>query len=146
LWNNLPRRQPSDCGAATRLSALNTGPPAYVGRLTKYNTLTGNTWGVLSLVFTRNHPPGASRAVNAGVEWMEKVAGLAGVAIFSLILFGFLELLDLFHVNGPQLPQWAVRPVALFLAGFILSLVITAFWIGKSWYRRGNPPWIEDKN
>jgi hypothetical protein len=34
----------------------------HVGRLTKYNTLTGNTWGVRSPVFTRNHPPGTSRA------------------------------------------------------------------------------------
>ena len=34
----------------------------HVGRLTKYNTLTGNTWGVSSPVFTRNHPPGTSRS------------------------------------------------------------------------------------
>ena len=36
-----------------------------VGRLTKYNTLTGNTWGVLSPVFTRNHPPGTRGAHRA---------------------------------------------------------------------------------
>ena len=38
----------------------------HVGRLTKYNTLTGNTWGVSSPVFTRNHPPGTSRSGERG--------------------------------------------------------------------------------
>ena len=72
---------------------------------------------------------------------MANLAGLAGIAIFGAVLFGFLALLDLFHVNGPELPQWANKAIALFLTGCILSLLVIAFSTGKSWYQRRKPPW-----
>lgn len=76
----------SDCGRATRLCARNTGPPAFVGRLTKYNTLTGNTWGVLSPVFTRNHPPGSRRtqAQNMGAVYADNHCLLLGAVARGL--------------------------------------------------------------
>ncbi|HUD87991.1 MAG TPA: hypothetical protein VMR17_16225 [Xanthobacteraceae bacterium] len=69
-------------GCALRLKH---GATRHVGRLTKYNTLTGNTWGVLSPVFTRNHPPGASRT-NTGDTMVAKQFAL-GVA-FILVCTG----------------------------------------------------------
>src|ERR1700674_448978 len=53
----------------------------HVGRLTKYNTLTGNTWGVLSPVFTRNHPPGTSRATARNMG--ERRDDLCRLSLFS---------------------------------------------------------------
>ena len=75
---------------------------------------------------------------------MARLAGLAGVAVIIALLFGFAALMDLLHVNGPQLPQWAIRPISWFVAGFVLSLMAAAFWAGKSWYERKKPPWISD--
>jgi hypothetical protein len=85
-----------------RLCALNTGPPAYVGRLTKYNTLTGNTWGVLSPVFTRNHPPGASRIGEHGGWEMLRNCTL----LLSFILAGCAT------VHQEDIDAWAGRPVS----------------------------------
>lgn len=39
----------------------------YVGRLTEYNTLTGNTWGSV-LVFAQVNRPGTSRALDGEHE------------------------------------------------------------------------------
>ena len=72
---------------------MNTGP-RHVGRLTKYNTLTGNTWGVLSPVFTRNHPPGTrpgERGIAMGPflrKWLWDRSGfiLAALVLGSLVL------------------------------------------------------------
>lgn len=55
----------------------------HVGRLTKYNTLTGNTWGVLSPVFTRNHPSRLPPRRNAGLAmrvWLVCALALSGCA------------------------------------------------------------------
>ncbi|HZL41320.1 MAG TPA: hypothetical protein VFC45_13705 [Pseudolabrys sp.] len=74
---------------------------------------------------------------------MANLAGFAGIAIVCVAVFGFLEVLDLLQFTGPQLPPWANKVLGLFIAGFILSLLVTAFSTGKSWYQRGKPPWAK---
>jgi hypothetical protein len=103
-----------------------------VGRLTKYNTLTGNTWGVLSPVFTRNHPPGTSRS-----EGAER--GAASVRISTLIctiIFIACMLAMKFFVAPAIVSNYGIVGVI----AFVSSLLALGYW----WEKKENlPPKVE---
>jgi hypothetical protein len=54
----------------------------YVGRLTEYNTLTGNTWGRV-LVFAQVNRPGTSRARGGGEMKHAFMLSIAALSLFS---------------------------------------------------------------
>lgn len=68
---------------------------------------------------------------------MAKLAGFAAIVGVLLAVAAALELMDLLHISGPDLPEWSYRPVGLFLAGFILSLCVMAFRAAERFVKNG---------
>ena len=112
------RRWRSDCRQRCAC-ALNTSP-RFVGRLTEYNTLAGNTWGALFLVFARNHPPGASRG-DTGVAALKNIASVLGIAWaqgfpFASICAGAYA--GWHYKIWPQIFWWAAAWALIWAASF----------------------------
>jgi hypothetical protein len=67
---------------------------------------------------------------------MAKLAGFAAFIAVFLGLLGIGEMLGLFGIQGPDLPQWSYKPISLFLAGFVLSLAVMAFRVAEASVKR----------